>query len=186
MLLAQASNHLVSTIFYSAEPSTFYGCWLLKKLLLLILTKIRIVRVKKNTAISCQCCVVVLDVCCWWSEPPTSENRVSMLDTMPASDDRYDSHCAEYLLYISLQLYFLANTRAMHCTGAPPPTHFNLKNVAKIGIEKKYMSGCGLVDFHKGPQIVWHKYAVKKGAKMGKKWKKLLRNTLKFKSWDWD
>ena len=69
MLLAQASNHLVSTIFYSAEPSTFYGCWLLKKLLLLILTKIRIVRVKKNTAISCQCCVVVLDVCCWWSEP---------------------------------------------------------------------------------------------------------------------
>ena len=131
MLLAQASNHLVSTIFYSAEPSTFYGCWLLKKLLLLILTKIRIVRVKKNTAISCQCCVVVLDVCCWWSEPPTSENRVSMLDTMPASDDRYDSHCAEYLLYISLQLYFLANTRAMHCTGTPPPTHFILKNCGR-------------------------------------------------------
>ena len=54
-----------------------------------------------------------------------------MLDTMPASDDRYDSHCAEYLLYISLQLYFLANTRAMHCTGTPPPTHFILKNCGR-------------------------------------------------------
>ena len=70
MLLAQASNHLTSTIFYRAEPSTFYGCWLLKKLLLLLLTKISIVRVKKNTATSCQCCVVVVSsVCCWWSEP---------------------------------------------------------------------------------------------------------------------
>ena len=81
-----------------------------------------------------------------------------MLDTMPASDDRYDSHCAEYLLYISLQLYFLANTRAMHCTGAPPPTHLK-KTVAEIGIEawpptKKSMSGGGLVVFYKGPQIV--------------------------------
>ena len=127
MLLAQASNHLISTIFYRAEPSTFYGCWLLKKLLMLLLTKISIVRVKKkkNTATSCQCCVAaVSSVCCWWSERPTSENRVSMLHTMRGSDDRYDSHCAEYLLYISLQLYFLANTRAMPCTGAPPPMHF--------------------------------------------------------------
>ena len=127
MLLAQASNHLISTIFYRAEPSTFYGCWLLKKLLLLLPTKISIVRVKKNTATSCQCCAVS-SVCCWWSERPTSENRVSMLHTMRGSDDRYDSHCAEYLLYISLQLYFLANTRAMHCTGAPPPTHFIKRN----------------------------------------------------------
>ena len=70
MLLAQAYNHLISTIFYRAEPSTFYGCWLLKKLLLLLLTKISIVRVKKNTATSCQCCVAaVSSVCCWWSEP---------------------------------------------------------------------------------------------------------------------
>ena len=131
MLLAQGSNHLISTIFFRAEPSTFYGCWLLKKLLLLLLTKISIVRVKKNTATSCQCCVG----CCSSVQclllvigAPTSENRVSMLHTMRGSDDRYDSHCAEYLLYISLQLYFLANTRAMHCTGAPPPTHFILKN----------------------------------------------------------
>ena len=59
MLLAQASNNLISTIFYRAEPSIFYGCWLLKKLLLLLLTKISIVRVKKNTATSCQCCPVL-------------------------------------------------------------------------------------------------------------------------------
>ena len=57
-----------------------------------------------------------------------------MLDTMPASDDRYDSHCAEYLLYISLQLYFLANTRAMHCTGAPTPTHFLKKLLRRLGL----------------------------------------------------
>ena len=87
MLLAQASNHLISTI-YIAEPSTFYWCWLLKKLLLLLLTKISIVRVKKNTATSCQCCVVL---CCSSVQclllvigAPTSENRVSMLNTMQA------------------------------------------------------------------------------------------------------
>ena len=133
MLLAQAYNHLISTIFYRAEPSTFYGCWLLKKLLLLLLTKISIVRVKKNTATSCQCCVGCSSVQCLLLVigAPTSENRVSMLHTMRGSDDRYDSHCAEYLLYISLQLYFLANTRAMHCTGAPPPTHLILKTCGK-------------------------------------------------------
>ena len=126
MLLAQASNHLTSTIFYRAEPSTFYGCWLLKKLLLLLLTKISIVRVKKNTATSCQCCTVSVFVVGdrspnFWKQSVNAAHNAG-------SDDRYDSHCAEYLLYISLQLYFLANTRAMHCTGAPPPTHFILKN----------------------------------------------------------